>query len=79
MKKTRDNPGPLRREIFVLTPQEKTTVCVILLALLLGFATKRYRDSHPRSLPKPEIDVREQTPPQPTPRHARFQKSKPRN
>jgi len=73
-----DNPGPLRREIFVLTPQERKTVCVILLALLLGFATKRYRDSHPRALPQPEINVRGQASPHPISRQARAQKNKPR-
>lgn len=36
----------VRREIFVLTPEEKRTVCFVLLAFLLGLATKHYRATH---------------------------------
>jgi len=36
----------LRREIFVLTPDEKRTVCFVLIAFVLGLATKHYRASH---------------------------------
>jgi hypothetical protein len=36
----------IRREIFVLTPEEKRTVCFILIAFLLGLATKHYRETH---------------------------------
>jgi hypothetical protein len=36
----------LRREIFVLTPEEKRTVCFVLIAFLLGLATKHYRATH---------------------------------
>ena len=39
-------PKKLRREIFVLTPEEKRTVCFVLIALLLGLATKHYRATH---------------------------------
>ena len=35
-----------RREIFVLTPEEKRTVCFVLIAFVLGLATKHYRESH---------------------------------
>ena len=38
---------PARREIFVLTPEEKRTVCFVLIAFVLGLATKHYRDTHP--------------------------------
>ena len=35
-----------RREIFVLTPEEKRTVCFVLVVLLLGIGGKRYREAH---------------------------------
>ena len=35
-----------RREVFVLTPEEKRTVCFVLLAFVLGLATKHYRATH---------------------------------
>jgi hypothetical protein len=35
-----------RREIFVLTPEEKRTISFVLVALLLGVTAKRYRESH---------------------------------
>lgn len=57
MKAKRDIPKPARREIFVLTPEEKKTVCVVLIAFVLGLATKHYRDAHPRFPPKPEIQT----------------------
>jgi hypothetical protein len=37
----------VRREIFVLTPEEKRTVCFVLIALVLGLATKHYRTAYP--------------------------------
>lgn len=63
MKANRDTPKPARREIFVLTPEEKKTVCFVLIAFVLGLATKYYRDAHPRLLPKPDINVRGQASP----------------
>jgi len=42
----RPAPGQLRREIFVLTPEEKRTICFVLIAFLLGLATKHYRSAH---------------------------------
>jgi hypothetical protein len=46
-------PKPARREIFVLTPEEKKTVCFVLIAFVLGLVTKFYRDRHPAPSPKP--------------------------
>ncbi len=57
MKSRRLQPKPARREIFVLTPAEKKTVCFVLFALLLGLATKHYRDTHPPALAKAEISA----------------------
>jgi hypothetical protein len=42
----RPAPKQLRREIFVLTPDEKRTVCFVLIAFVLGLATKHYRAAH---------------------------------
>ena len=58
MKAKRDTPKPARREIFVLTPEEKKTVCFVLIAFILGLATKHYRDNHPPVLPKQHMTVR---------------------
>ncbi len=35
-----------RRDVFVLTPEEKSTVCFVLAALVLGLTVKQYRDTH---------------------------------
>ena len=37
---------PADRQIFVLTPEEKRTVCFVLIALLLGIGAKHYRETH---------------------------------
>jgi hypothetical protein len=42
----RSDPKQVRREIFVLTPEEKRTVCFVLIAFVLGLATKHYRATH---------------------------------
>jgi len=50
MNRERKPPG---RQIFVLTPKEKKTLAFVLCAVVLGWATKHYRDAHPRPLPAP--------------------------
>jgi hypothetical protein len=35
-----------RRDIFVLTPEEKSTLCFFLAALVLGLTVKQYRKTH---------------------------------
>ena len=35
-----------RRQIFVLTPEEKRSVCFVLIALAVGIGAKRYREMH---------------------------------
>ena len=67
MKANRNIPKPVRREIFVFTPEEKRTVCFVLTAFVLGLATKCYRDAHPSLLPKPEIKVRGHASSKPSP------------
>jgi hypothetical protein len=60
-------PKPARREIFVLTPEEKKTLCFVLIAFVLGLATKHYRDAHPVSSPKPATAAREHAVPRSPP------------
>lgn len=67
MKASRDTPKPARREIFVLTPEEKRTVCFVLVAFVLGLATKSYRDAHPVPSSKPTTAAREHAMPKPSP------------
>jgi hypothetical protein len=43
-----------RRQIFVLTPEEKRVLVFVLVAFVLGLGAKHYRDSHPQ--PPPSID-----------------------
>lgn len=66
MKANRDNPKPVRREIFLLTAEEKRTVCFVLIAFVLGLATKSYRDAHPPALSKPATAARENVTPNPS-------------
>jgi hypothetical protein len=48
----------LRRQIFVLTPEEKKAVTCVLAALVLGIVTRQYRTTHP--LPAPVPTAKEQ-------------------
>ena len=43
MKRVAKKP---RRDVFVLTPEEKRTLSLVLIALLLGLAAKHYRQKH---------------------------------
>jgi hypothetical protein len=52
-------PNQPRREIFILTLEEKKTVCFVLVVFVLGLAAKYYRDRHPNPLPKPATAARE--------------------
>ena len=44
---------PMRREVFVLTPEEKRAAACVIGAFLLGLATMHYRARHPRPPPVP--------------------------
>ena len=46
----------VQREIFVLTPEEKRTLCFVLLCFVLGLATEHYRAAPPPALPKTELN-----------------------
>jgi hypothetical protein len=44
---------PPRRQVFVLTPEEKRAVACVVGAFLLGLGTMHYRARHPRAEAKP--------------------------
>jgi len=46
-----------RRQIFVLTAEEKRTLSFVLIAFLLGVATKHYRAKH--SIPPAQLAIHE--------------------
>ena len=48
--------GGTRRQLFVLTPDEKRATACVLGAFLLGLATMHYRADHPRKVPDPEAN-----------------------
>ncbi len=73
VKPKRNTTQPPRREIFVLTPEEKRAICFVLCAVVLGLATKHYRDTHP-SLPKPAIRADGKASPRPVSRQNRIPK-----
>ena len=50
---------PIRRQVFVLTPDEKKAVACVLGVLVLGLATMRYRAAHPRAAPPPVAEEQE--------------------
>jgi hypothetical protein len=46
VKRAASHKKPARREIFVLTPEEKRTIGFVLIMFFLGLATVRYRAAH---------------------------------
>jgi hypothetical protein len=68
-----------QREIFVLTPEEKRTICFVLIMFLLGLATSHYRIAH--SIPPSEIAVNETavTTARPAQKRAESKRPKPAN
>lgn len=68
----------VRREIFVLTPEEKRTVCFVLIAFILGLATKHYRETHfPSSSPVDVVMHTVSASPDPTPKRAKNNRAPP--
>jgi hypothetical protein len=59
----RNAPKNVRREIFVLTPEEKRAVCFVLIAFVLGLATKHYRTTNPPPPSKTEVKASPAKPP----------------
>jgi len=68
-----------RRQIFVLTPEEKRTVCFVLIMLLLGMATAKYRAAH--AIPPSKVAVNETaaTTSRPAQKRAEARRPKPAN
>ena len=50
-------PKKIRRQVFVLTPEEKRTICFVLIAFVLGLGTKHYRAAQP--LPSLKTAIKE--------------------
>jgi hypothetical protein len=44
-----------RRQIFVLTPEEKSSLCFVLALLVLGLGTRYYRQTHSSPLAKTAV------------------------
>jgi hypothetical protein len=68
-----------RREIFVLTPEEKRTISFVLIMFLLGLATAKYRAAH--AIPPSKIAVSETaaTTSRPAQKRAEAKRPKPAN
>jgi len=68
-----------RREIFVLTPEEKRTISFVLIMFLLGLATAKYRAAH--AIPPSKIAVNETaaTTARPAQKRAEAKRPKPAN
>jgi hypothetical protein len=68
-----------RREIFVLTPEEKKTISFVLIMFLLGLATAKYRAAH--AIPPSKIAVNETaaTTSRPAQKRAEARRPKPAN
>jgi hypothetical protein len=68
-----------RREIFVLTPEEKRTISFVLIMFLLGLVTAKYRASH--AIPPSKIAVNETaaTTSRPAQKRAEGKRPKPAN
>jgi hypothetical protein len=68
-----------RREIFVLTPEEKRTICFVLIMFLLGSAAAHYRAVH--SIPPSKIAINETaaTAARPAHKRAELRRQKPAN
>ncbi len=68
-----------RREIFVLTPEEKRTISFVLIMFLLGLATAKYRAAH--AIPPSKIAVNETaaTTSRPAQKRAEARRPKPAN
>ena len=70
-------PKKVRRQIFVLTPEEKRTVCFVLIAFLLGIATKHYRADHSVSPLKTAVNESATTAAHPSQKRVEAKRPKP--
>ena len=68
-----------RREIFVLTPEEKRTISFVLIMFLLGLATAKYRAAHAISPSKIAVNETAATTARPAQKRAEAKRPKPAN
>jgi hypothetical protein len=68
-----------RREIFVLTPEEKRTLCFVLIMFLLGLATAKYRTAHAIPPSKTAVNETAATTSRPAQKRAEAKRPKPAN
>ena len=68
-----------RREIFVLTPEEKRTIAFVVIMFVLGLLTAKYRAAH--AIPPSKIAVNETaaTTSRPAQKRAEAKRPKPAN
>jgi hypothetical protein len=70
-------PKQVRREIFVLTPEEKRTVCFVVLAFVIGLATQHYRAAHAVTPLQAAVDHTMTTAAHPAPPRAKSKRARP--
>jgi hypothetical protein len=68
-----------RREIFVLTPEEKRTICFVITMFLLGLVTAHYRAAHSVSPSKIAINETASSAARPAQKRAESKRPKPAN
>jgi hypothetical protein len=68
-----------RQEIFVLTPEEKKTLCFVLIMFLLGLATAKYRAAHAIPLSKTAVSETAATTSRPAQKRAEAKRPRPVN
>jgi hypothetical protein len=68
-----------RREIFVLTPEEKRTISFVLIMFLLGLATAKYRAAHAIPPSKTAVNETAATTARPAQKRAEAKRPKPAN
>jgi hypothetical protein len=68
-----------RREIFVLTPEEKKTISFVLIMFLLGLATAKYRAAHAIPPSKIAVNATAATTSRPAQKRAEAKRPKPAN
>jgi hypothetical protein len=68
-----------RREIFVLTPEEKKTLCFVLIMFVLGLTTAKYRAAHTIPLSKTAVHETAVTTSRPAQKRAEARRPKPAN
>jgi hypothetical protein len=76
VKRPDSKRAPRRREIFVLTGEEKRTIAFVLIMFLIGLAAAHYRAAHSVAPPKTAVQETAKSAGQPAQNRAN---SKPRS